>query len=309
MTNKILVTGGTGFIGSYLVREMLKGGMDFVVLANRNTGFAPPANMERASLLDKEGLREVFKRRRPDAVIHLAAIATAVYSETSDFYTVNACGTENLLEAAQESCRPGTLIVLASTAGVYGNQDVDFLHEGLPFNPCNHYSCSKMVMEVLSRNYSGGLDIKIVRPFNVIGSGQKENFLVPKLVRAFALAQETIALGNVASVRDYVPADFCVKVLLKIVRQKELCPNILNICYGGAHSCLDLIDVLKDLTGLSPKIEIAESFVRKNEVKRMVGDGTRLAKFIGGEKKETVRETLAQMLSAACSIAARRKYI
>jgi nucleoside-diphosphate-sugar epimerase len=156
-----------------------------------------------------------------------------------------------------------------------------------------------MVMEVLSRNYSDDLDIKIVRPFNIIGTDQKENFLVPKLVRAFALAQESIALGNVESVRDYVSVNFCVKVLLKLVRQKEPCPDILNICCGGAYSCLDLVDMLKDLTGLSPKIEIAENFVRKNEVKRMVGDNARLAKFIGGGKKETVREILAKMLSAA----------
>ncbi|MDR2007297.1 MAG: GDP-mannose 4,6-dehydratase [Acidaminococcales bacterium] len=295
----ILITGGTGFIGSYLVREMLKDDTDFVVLSNRNADFAPPDKIARATLEDREALKTAFKRHRPDAVIHLAAVASAVYGEINDFYTVNVCGTENLLEAAREFCRPGTRVVLVSTAGVYGNQDIEFLHEELLFNPCNHYSYSKMVMEVLSRNYSDVLDIKIARPFNIIGSGQKESFLVPKLVRAFACAQETIALGNVDSVRDYVPVNFCVKVLLKLARQKEACPQILNICRGGAYSCIDIVAMLKDLTGLSPKIEIAESFVRKNEVKRMVGDNTRLTKFIGGGKEETVREILAKMLSAA----------
>lgn len=110
------------------------------------TGF--PAN-----LLDARSLDRAIEYFQPHAVIHLAAIASPC-TNIAEVYNVNVVGTENLLNSAQKHLPAGSRVILASTAGVYGNQPVSHLSEDMPFNPVNHYSYSKMVMEFLSRQYA-----------------------------------------------------------------------------------------------------------------------------------------------------------
>ena len=234
-------------------------------------------------ILDTHSLETVMEAFCPDVVVHLAAIASPVHQNVLEVYNVNVVGTENLLTAVKKCLPAGTRVILASTAGVYGNQQASLLSEDMSFNPVNHYSYSKMVMEFLSRQYADTLDICIIRPFNIIGIGQKENFFIPKLVKYFSQRTPEIFLGNLKAVRDYVSVELCAETIMALVKTVGAIPPVLNICSGVGHSCEDIVHILEGLTGHYPKVHSSAEFTRNNEIWRLVGDPTHLKNMIDGK--------------------------
>lgn len=281
---KILITGATGFIGRYCCKEILARGNDYLAIVRKESDLQKNSKAVLADLSNREELIKVIEEYRPDAVLHLAAIAAVTFGNISKIYNTNISVTENLLEALYNTCDSGTRVVLVSTAGVYGNQKDLYYYENMPYDPVNHYSYSKMVMEYMSRQYTDKLDIKIVRPFNIVGYGQNQNFFLPKLVRSFASRQESIKLGNIGSERDYVNVEYCVNVLVELLTRSKIEIDKLNICSGVATSGTNIIDMLKEISGYSPEIQIANSLVRKNEVWRLVGSNERMLEFLGEHK-------------------------
>ena len=278
---RVFVTGISGFIGLHLCKVLLQQGIDFFGISNNIANFPYPQKIKKVSILNATELKEILMWYRPDTIIHLAAIASAVYEDIALIYSVNVCGSENLLEAVKSACPEGTTVLLASTAGVYGNQQQSFYDEELPFNPVNHYSCSKMVMELLSRNCYTDLNIKIVRPFNIIGIGQNPSFIVPKLVKAFANRQPEIYLGNIDAVRDYTDVKLCVNAIVAFLNAEDIKHHTLNICTGKGHSVKDVFENLVHITGFRPKVNISSSIIRENDVWRLVGCNKRLIELIG----------------------------
>ena len=294
---RVLITGASGFIGQFVLKEMLKNeDIDFFAIDTRKIPNISIEKLELVSLLDKEKLMEIIKRYKPNIIIHLAAIALVTHDNVGEIYNVNVQGTENLLEVTQEYCDKGTRVILASTAGVYGNQNVDKYREDLSYNPANHYSYSKMITEYISKQYKEDLDIVIIRPFNIIGVGQSEKFLVPKLVEHFADKKEKLSVGNISSFRDYVDVEYCAEVIMELISRKKLDFDILNICSGIPTNGEMIIQLLQEITDFKPEIEISSDFVRKNEVWRMIGDTTRLWEFMNNKKSQSVKDILVKML-------------
>ena len=294
---RVLITGASGFIGQFVLKEMLKNeDIDFFAIDTRKIPNISIEKQELISLLDKEKLMEIIKRYKPNVIIHLAAIALVTHDNVGEIYNVNVQGTENLLEVTQEYCDKGTRVILASTAGVYGNQNVDKYREDLSYNPANHYSYSKMITEYISKQYKEDLDIVIIRPFNIIGVGQSEKFLVPKLVEHFADKKEKLSVGNISSFRDYVDVEYCAEVIMELVLREKIDFDILNICSGIPTSGEMILQLLQEMTSFKPEIEISKNFVRKNEVWRMIGDTTRLSEFMNGKKSQSVKDILLKML-------------
>ena len=294
---RVLITGASGFIGQVVLKEMLKNeDIDFFAIDTRKIPNISIEKLELVSLLDKEKLMEIIKRYKPNIIIHLAAIALVTHDNVGEIYNVNVQGTENLLEVTQEYCDKGTRVILASTAGVYGNQNVDKYREDLSYNPANHYSYSKMITEYISKQYKEDLDIVTIRPFNIIGVGQSEKFLVPKLVEHFADKKEKLSVGNISSFRDYVDVEYCAEVIMELISRKKLDFDVLNICSGIPTNGKMIIQLLQEITDFKPEIEISSDFVRKNEVWRMIGDTTRLWEFMNGKKSQSVKDILVKML-------------
>lgn len=300
---KILITGATGFIGRYCCKEILARGDDYLAIVRKATDveFTPQSVV--ANLHDKEELVKIIEKYKPDAVLHLAAIAAVTYGDVSEIYSTNISATETLLEALYDTCALGTRVVLVSTAGVYGNQDDKYYYEDMPYNPANHYSYSKMVMEYISQQYVDKIDIKIVRPFNIVGYGQNENFFLPKLVRAFASKQEVIKLGNINSERDYVNVEYCVNVLMELLTRDKVELNKINICSGIATSGTAILDMLKEISGYSPEIQVSNDFVRRNEVWRLVGSNEKLLEFLGEQEfnGHSIYQILDNMYNSYCN--------
>ena len=200
---RVLVTGGSGFIGRYLMAELKSRG---ATVLGTCVGPEPSADFVSVTLFDRKKLTQIIEEFQPTWIVHLAAIALVTHGNVEQIYAVNVLGSENLFNSVIDANIDKPTMLLASTAGVYGNQNEQYLSENLPYNPTNHYSYSKMIMEMVAKGYSDKLKIHTVRPFNVIGTGQAESFLVPKIVKHFREKRELLQLGNIDSIRDYVQA-------------------------------------------------------------------------------------------------------
>lgn len=291
---KYLITGASGFIGRYLVKKLISDGCITLGLSSKIDNVND--RVVGVDLRDRRKLHDVIQSYKPTRVIHLAAIANPCYGNVAEIYDVNVAGSENLLEELSLVSTNKIRVLMISTAGVYGNQPVDFLSEDLPFNPVNHYSYSKVAMEFLCRRFTNKLDITIPRLFNVIGEGQNANFIVPKLVNAFKHNSNFLEIGNLKPVRDYVDVDFVINCLTKLVNLNSIDVPVVNICSGIGTSVEGLIKELSLLTGLRPEIRIVNNYVRSNDIYRLVGS-TKLMNSILDCKCLDVKTVLTHMLN------------
>lgn len=279
---RVLVTGLCGFTGKYAEEALRARGLDVQGL--------------NADLRDADAVRKEVAELRPNAVLHLAAIAFVGSEDVDAFYTVNLLGTRNLLSALS-ALPPLQSVILASSANVYGNTAAGKIQESHPPNPANDYAVSKLAMEYMARTWASKLPISIVRPFNYTGVGQSENFLIPKIVGHFQSRAPVISLGNTDVARDFGDVRTVIEVYARLLEQ-GIVGETVNVCTGRSVTLTEVISLCQKITGHQIKVEINPAFVRENEVKHLSGDNSLLTRLIGEVRYPTFESTLRWMLDA-----------
>ncbi|MEM8561684.1 MAG: NAD-dependent epimerase/dehydratase family protein [Pseudomonadota bacterium] len=291
MTAKALVTGLRGFTGRYMARELSAMGYQVVSLSGRGIEDAESSELD---LRDRVAVNSAVTAIQPEVVVHLAAVAYVAHGDVNNIYTSNIVGSRNLLSALAGCDKPPKKILLASSANVYGNARMPTLDETCPARPENDYAISKYAMELMARQYRDDLPITIARPFNYTGVGQSPEFLLPKLVRHFAQRAPTVELGNIDVYRDFNDVRMVAAVYGRLLEKGES-GEIYNVCTGAAYSIRDVLGILADLVGYSIEVIVNPSFVRDNEVKRLVGSNRKLVECIGKISQIPLNETLEWM--------------
>jgi len=252
---KILVTGGAGFIGLNVVRQLLDAGHDIRVIDL-------PGQIERAdipsdvevfvgSILDSAEVHRAL--RGYDYVVHLAARLGVKRTEVERMscLNVNINGTVNLLEAAvKENIKK---IVFASSSEVYGNQSQIPITEENPVNPISVYAITKLVGEEYLRAYNQeyNLDYSIVRFFNVYGKGQVGQFVIQRFIEAVENNQSPIIFGDGKQVRCFCHVDDAAKGLISMLFSKETDGRVINI--GNDTEPISLLDLAGKIIQFSGK--------------------------------------------------------
>jgi nucleoside-diphosphate-sugar epimerase len=290
---RALITGIKGFTGHYVAEELERHGWEVWGL-----GQHPAPDDQRyhqVDLNDSVRLNQIITELQPQAVIHLAAVAFVAHDDPEAFYRVNLLGTRSLLEALVSIDTAPQCVLLASSANVYGNTVGGMLPETTLPNPANDYAVSKLAMEYMARTYSDRLQMVIVRPFNYTGVGQTDNFLLPKIVDHFRRRASKIRLGNLDVSRDFSDVRAVATAYRRLL---ETCPQgeVVNICSGHATSLEEVISMAEEITGHRMQIEVDPAFVRRNEVKFLCGDPTRLVQLIGDWEPPSLRSTLRWMM-------------
>jgi len=247
---------------------------------------------------DQQAVEDIFHRVQPEIVIHCAAISSVTSSVAQDYYWVNTVGTENMIRATL-ALPHQVRFMFISTAGVYGNQDTDFLHEGLCPKPVHHYGMSKFCAERVLINHAERISYTIIRPFNIIGEMQSGEFIMPKLINAFHERLSEIHLGNINVFRDYIDiADAC-SLIAKLTFNPQAIGEICNLCTGRPVSIQALLNMLTEMTGHEISVKVNPAFVRKNEVWRLLGDVTKLEELVQGAIEGLkLEDSLRRMLAA-----------
>jgi UDP-glucose 4-epimerase len=275
---KILVTGGAGYIGSFMVRELQSKGFDPVVLDNLSQGHKESVKDFRLETLDlvtqKDRLDEFFLSEKFDGVIHMASFIQMgeSFKDPAKYYQNNTVGFLNLLDSMRKS---GTnKIIISSTAGVYGNPIKVPIEEDDPKNPLNPYGETKYIMERVVEDYDTAYGIKYIglRYFNAAGAALDggigedhpgESHLIPNIIKKALKGEEIEIFGNDyktpdgTNVRDYIHVLDLVEAH-SIAIQKLLDgaqSNFYNAGIGRGYSNKEVIDMVRTVTGMDLKIK------------------------------------------------------
>lgn len=277
---KVMVSGLKGFTGRYFYDEMISAGHEVIGL--------------NADLVDVDNVEKQIIEAQPEAFVHFAAIALVSHHNIKQMYDVNVWGARNVLAALHKSGAPLRVVVLASSANIYGNTS-GAINELAPPAPVNDYAVTKLSMEYMAKTWLDKLPIIIARPFNYTGVGQSASFLIPKIVDHFSRKASVIELGNIDVARDFGDVRD-VALAYRLILEKGVVGETYNIATGVPSSLSDVLDICSTITGHQIKVQINPEFVRKNEIKVLVGDSSKLAAMAGFYRRYDLQQTLQWML-------------
>lgn len=290
-SQRALITGSHGFTGRHLAQFLAF--QDWEVFGLDRTEGSNPVGIPDVDINDTGSVIQRLKEVRPTHIVHLAAHSHVV-GDPLAFYRVNLLGTESLMEAIASSGIKPTKVLIASSANVYGNADHSPITEDEPLRPMNHYALSKVSMELMLVKWHSRLPIVITRPFNYTGPGQSEAFVMPKIVHAFHRRDPVIRLGNLDVARDLSDIRFVCEAYLRLL-QAQITGQTFNICSGSSVHLLRVLELLREISGHDPRIEVDPAFVRKDEIKELCGSPRRLFEAVGEIPVISHRDILEHM--------------
>lgn len=288
MTDKILITGGAGFIGSHLVEMCVEQGFDVVCFdrynSNNHWGWlqdSPLKNDFEMILGDIRDLDSVNKAMLGCAnVFHLAAMISVPYSYDSPlaFIRTNIDGTYNVLESSKQLGLEG--IYITSTSETYGTAQYTPIDERHPNIGQSPYAATKIAADQLSISYHRAYDlpITIVRPFNTYGPRQSTRAVIPTIITQALGDQDRLVLGTLESRRDFLYVKDLCRAYLDIHKSSNLKGEAVNVSTNASVQIGELATKILNLAGVSKSIE--EQAVRlrpwRSEVWELIGDNHKL---------------------------------
>ena len=257
MSERVLVTGATGFIGRALVRGLQDAGYEVISLGSRDGDVRQSDTFSRYS---GSGVA---------SVIHLAgrSFVPDSWAAPASFLDINVMGTTNALEF----CRLEKAGLVFMSAYVYGIPDSLPIPEAAPVRPNNPYAQSKYLAELVCHFYSEqfGVPVTVLRPFNVYGPGQGATFLIPSILRDLRGRQE-IEVMDLEPRRDWVYVSDLVSAIMA-ARDRLAGYNIYNIGSGSSHSVAEVIAIAQKKAGTALPVRSAAK-KRPNEIQDVVAD-------------------------------------
>ena len=299
MSNKILVTGADGFIGSHLVEELVRQGREVKAFVLYNSfdswGWLNDASKEvrdaievvSGDVRDPICVREAM--RDCDAVMHLAALIAIPYSYVApySYVDVNVTGTLNVVQAARDL---GVKKVMhTSTSEVYGTAQFVPISEEHPLVGQSPYSASKIGADQIAMSFwrSFEVPVAIARPFNTYGPRQSARAVIPTVITQIVSGQKTIELGALSPTRDFNYVLDTVKGMIAIMDSDASVGKAINIGTGYEISVGDTVALIAEILNVDVDITSKSERIRpgKSEVERLLADAS-LAKSILGWKPE-----------------------
>ena len=278
---KILITGYSGFIGTYL-QKRLKQTQHELVLADITNG------------IDICDWQQVKQFEGIDIVIHLANLSfiPASYNEPKKFYETNYLSTLNMLEL----CRLQSAKMIYFSSYIYGHPQYQPIDENHPIQAYNPYSQTKVICESLCEGYNRDfkVPITIFRPFNIYGKGQNPEFLIPSIIQQAQNGK--IIIKDDRPKRDYIHVEDIVEAIIAAIDNQTDKFEKFNLGTGKSYSVKEIIKIVRGF--FNSDIEyICTHEIRENEVLDTVADISKIRKELHWQPKISIQEGLKKMLS------------
>jgi GDP-4-dehydro-6-deoxy-D-mannose reductase len=317
---KVLVTGGTGFVGGHLITaldKVLTAGSEIVVGAFRQeNGWAGnfelptrvPVRVIGLDVTDPARVSDVIRAEQPTHLVHLAAVAavTAASRDPRFAWNVNLNGTMNIALAVADEC-PGCRILFSSSSEVYGAS----FKAGVPLDetallqPANPYAASKAAADLmLGQMALQGLNVARLRPFNHIGAGQNEQFAIPSFAAQIAriehgLQEPVIRVGWLDSVRDFLDVGDVADAYVRTIQRADDLPAgcIINLSSGVGRRIGDMLDKLLAMSAVRIELVQDPARFRASDTPLVAGDSSRARDLLGWKPQRNIDDTLHSVLS------------
>jgi len=277
---KILVTGFSGFIGTYLVEKLKQYNHELILLDISNG----------VDICDWEQIRHY---NNVDVVIHLANLSfvPASYLAPQKFYATNYLSTLNMLEL----CRLNSARLIFFSSYVYGQpqyQPIDEVHPIQAFNP---YAQTKVICESLCEGYyrDFGVPITIFRPFNIYGTGQHPDFLIPTIIQQAMNGK--IEIKDDRPRRDYIHVSDIVEAVISAVEKPSSEKHIYNLGSGVSYSVKEIVTIVRSF--FDNDIDyICKKEYRSNEVMDTVANINKIKSELNWQPKVTIEKGIQKMI-------------
>jgi len=309
---KVLVTGANGFVGKWACAELLANG-HAVAGAVREPAEVSTLSSEwqrrlkgvewlTVDLTDAQTIGAALDRK-PDAVLHLAALASGARARAEPLvaWDINCLGTARLAYAiAARGAR--TRLVMASTGEVYGRGLTRPATEDDAVSPCSPYASSKaggeLVLQELHRRL--GTDVVIARPFQQTGPGQSLDFVVPafgrRILDARKRGERRIVTGDLSPVREFIDVRDAAAALRLLVERGEA-GGVYNIACGRGVALGEIVQRLGRVAGWECETVADPALMRPGDIRYLVGDGARVA-ALGWTPRFALDDTLRDAVTS-----------
>ncbi len=286
---KILVVGGSGFVGRALTARLLEAGHDVEIWDRAPQAGAPRLRCQAVDLLGNDALPDPDSKPW-DAAIHLAAYSVPGMTWTQGLVMANLRMTARVFDHLAARA-PGCKAIFASSAFVYtpGSQPIK---ETDPLGSAHPYALSKRLGEVWALSWQASLKVFIVRPFNLIGPGMATGLLVPDLLDRIHRGENPLRMQGRDDIRDFLDWRDAVEAYLHLLDLDAPSGSVWNLCSGRPTRVSDLIRALVQAHGLERSIQFADS-----EVAFMVGDPARLRAATGWSPRFNLEDTARAIAS------------
>lgn len=300
----VLITGGAGFVGANLVRELLNSGHVPSVLDDFSTGLASnltglEVEIFEGSLEDQEIVAKAA--RGVDAIVHLGARGSVPRSLRNPVAThnVNVTGTLNVMEAARTY---GAHVIFSSSSSVYGKNGELPKNEKMWTAPLTPYAASKLAAEGYIESYqsSYGVPVSIFRFFNVFGPWQRPDHVyaavIPKWIWKAMNGIPIEVFGDGKQSRDFTFVETVTKIFVETINEVRTWSGPINLAYGRS---MTLLDVVEELRAYFPELKVKFSEQRPGDVKHSQNNPTKLKSYFPEVDpvnfRDSFRETIQWM--------------
>ncbi len=263
---KVLITGGTGFVGSYLTRELLKQGCEILLfdayinyidpftsnyqhfLIERMKGMVDKVKIERGDIRVQKKMQQLMNEWKPDGVVHLAALPGAKESTMypTEATQINVDGTLSVLEGVK-ACGTVKRFIFTSSSFVYGNFKKPIADEEHPTDPIDVYGGTKLTGEILTRAYSRqhGFEHVVIRPSAVYGFGDCNRRVTQQLIENAINGKPLILHDGGRSKIDFSYVTDVADGYARALMVKEGANQTFNITRGNARTVLEFANEVK----------------------------------------------------------------
>lgn len=318
MPMKIFIIGGAGYIGSHMVKIAHQAGHNVITLDNLSTGYQDAVlygEFELCDILDMVKLDKLFKKHKPEAVMHFSAYSLVGESMTDPYkyYNNNVSGTLNLLKVMIDNdCKK---FIFSSSAAIFGNPEYVPIDENHPKNPINPYGKSKLMVEEVLKDFESAYGLKYVsfRYFNAAGHDPEgelserhdpETHLLPIIMQAANAQRDSVSIfGNDydtkdgTCVRDYIHVNDLANAHLNgldYLNQSESPSAEFNLGNGEGFSVKEVIQQVKDITGKDFKV--LEESRRDGDPSTLIASDNKARKILGLEVNFSSLEEIIETL-------------
>jgi UDP-glucose 4-epimerase len=280
---KILITGHSGFIGSYLQKKLEKTEHELILVDIANG----------TNICDWQ---QVKQYEGMDVIVHLANLSfvPASYEQPKRFYETNYLSTLNMLEL----CRLNNAKMVFFSSYIYGHPQYQPIDENHPTQAFNPYAQTKVICESLCEGYNRDfkVPITIFRPFNIYGTGQNPDFLIPSIIQQAKTGK--IVIKDDRPKRDYIHVEDIVDAIITAIETENADKSIqkYNLGSGLSYSVKEIVDMVRGL--FDTEIEyICTHEIRPNDVMDTIADISKIQNKLHWKPSISILEGLTKMVS------------